>query len=141
MARYSHAHTFIGRRFDVAARVASSRLRYSFEVFEYGLDAPKTSSRKNSSLLAFGRSQRRIARGRWERELRSFRRSGAEGSHGIPPHDANNQRDCDTPTYKRALHCPAPETTHPSLLCLRRIGCGTAPAGLGEYSHSAWLHS
>jgi hypothetical protein len=57
----------------MATGVAGRYRRYSFKVFENGLDAPKTASRKNSSLLAFGGSQRRVARRRWERELGRFR--------------------------------------------------------------------
>src|SRR5260370_5966573 len=54
----AHAHAFVGRRLDVAARIAGSRRRDAFEMLENGLDAPEATPGKNRGLLARGGGQR-----------------------------------------------------------------------------------
>jgi hypothetical protein len=76
---------------------------------------PKTSPAEQR-LLAFGGNQRAsiAALGTGALEFRA-RAPGAYTAF----HPTRNQRDGDIPSYKWALHCPAPKTIHPSLLRLQ----------------------
>src|SRR5712692_959807 len=90
VAGKAQGYALVGRRLEVAARVAGGHGRNSLKMLENGLDAPEATSGKNRGLLARGSGQRRIDGRRGEGCFRSFRRPRAKCAESSPRDQANN---------------------------------------------------